>query len=49
MIAAISPNISNCEHTLNTLRYAYRVKEIRKDEHGAAVDAGEDGLRASMG
>jgi hypothetical protein len=27
MIACIAPNISNCEHTLNTLRYADRVKE----------------------
>jgi hypothetical protein len=31
MIANISP-ASNCsEHTLNTLRYADRVKEIKKD------------------
>lgn len=28
MIATISPNQSNTEHTLNTLRYAYRLKEI---------------------
>lgn len=27
MIACISPNIGNCEQTLNTLRYADRVKE----------------------
>jgi len=27
MVACIAPNISNCEHTLNTLRYADRVKE----------------------
>ncbi|KAJ1977933.1 hypothetical protein H4R35_002105 [Dimargaris xerosporica] len=31
MIATISPNISNCEHTLNTLRYTDRVKEIKGD------------------
>mmetsp|Transcript_3040 Transcript_3040/g.7577 ORF Transcript_3040/g.7577 Transcript_3040/m.7577 type:complete len:713 (-) Transcript_3040:98-2236(-) len=31
MIANISPNTSSVEHTLNTLRYADRVKELRKD------------------
>jgi len=33
MIACIAPNLSNCEHTLNTLRYADRVKE-RNSENG---------------
>ena len=28
MIAMISPGLSSCEHTLNTLRYADRVKEL---------------------
>lgn len=28
MIAMISPGLSSCEHTLNTMRYAYRVKEL---------------------
>lgn len=28
MIALISPGMSSCEHTLNTLRYADRVKEL---------------------
>lgn len=28
MIAMISPTMSSCEHTLNTLRYADRVKEL---------------------
>lgn len=31
MIANISPGSSCCEHTLNTLRYADRVKELKKD------------------
>jgi kinesin family protein 2/24 len=31
MIANISPSLSCSEHTLNTLRYADRVKELRKD------------------
>lgn len=34
MIANVSPACSCCEHTLNTLRYADRVKEIRKDLGG---------------
>lgn len=28
MIAMISPNVASCEHSLNTLRYADRVKEL---------------------
>ena len=28
MIATVSPSIENCEHTLNTLRYAQRLKEV---------------------
>lgn len=30
MIGNISPSLSCCEHTLNTLRYADRVKELKK-------------------
>jgi len=33
MIANISPCLSCSEHTLNTLRYADRVKELRKGRH----------------
>ena len=32
----VSPGLSSCEHTLNTLRYADRVKEL-----GAAVPANQ--------
>ena len=35
MIANVSQATGSCEHTLNTLRYAYRVKELR--------DGGKDG------
>lgn len=30
MIGAVSPSNGNCEHTLNTLRYADRVKELKR-------------------
>ena len=33
MIANISPASANVEHTLNTLRYADRVKELKKGKH----------------
>jgi len=32
MIANVSPCVWSVEHTLNTLRYAYRVKELRRQE-----------------
>ncbi|TPX30845.1 hypothetical protein SmJEL517_g05688 [Synchytrium microbalum] len=31
MVATISPNMANSEHSLNTLRYADRVKELKSD------------------
>ena len=34
MIGNISPSLSSCEHTLNTLRYADRVKELKKGDKG---------------
>ncbi|KAJ2947984.1 hypothetical protein O0L34_g9776 [Tuta absoluta] len=36
MIAMISPAMSSCEHSLNTLRYADRVKELGTNECGRA-------------
>lgn len=41
MIANISPNSGSCEHTLNTLRYADRVKELLKSSssRGSKVNA----------
>ena len=34
MIGNISPGCGSCEHTLNTLRYADRVKELKKNPNG---------------
>ncbi|XP_078253450.1 kinesin-like protein KIF2A isoform X2 [Rhinoraja longicauda] len=34
MIATISPGMGSCENTLNTLRYANRVKELVVDQNG---------------
>lgn len=50
MIGAVSPSNNNADHTLNTLRYADRVKELRKpvlerSEGNAAVGANEEGPR----
>jgi kinesin family member 2/24 len=39
MIANVSPANSCCEHTLNTLRYADRVKELKKDAQGPSNGA----------
>ncbi|CAO3631157.1 unnamed protein product [Cunninghamella blakesleeana] len=37
MIATVSPNGSNSEHSLNTLRYANRVKELKGDRDKRAL------------
>lgn len=34
MIGNVSPGGNSCEHTLNTLRYADRVKELKKPQSG---------------
>ncbi|GMR36515.1 hypothetical protein PMAYCL1PPCAC_06710, partial [Pristionchus mayeri] len=49
MIAMISPGMSSCEHTLNTLRYADRVKELGADENGVATPMGDDELMLPPG
>lgn len=40
MIAMLSPGISSCEHSLNTLRYADRVKElgVRDSNHNQDIE-----------
>ena len=39
MIANISPTQSNCENTLNTLRYADRVKELKRSKQQKDLDS----------
>jgi kinesin family protein 2/24 len=43
MVACIAPNMSNCEHTLNTLRYADRVKE--RNANSGALSASVSSIR----
>lgn len=47
MIANISPASNCCEHTLNTLRYADRVKELKKDIAGKPLSK-EDKLSKEL-
>jgi hypothetical protein len=50
MIANISPANSCCEHTLNTLRYADRVKELKKDPSmGGGPQTKEDKVAKELG
>ncbi|XP_031092341.1 kinesin-like protein KIN-13B [Ipomoea triloba] len=39
MISCVSPNAGSCEHTLNTLRYADRVKSLSKGGNNSKKDA----------
>jgi len=41
MIANISPASTSCEDTINTLRYADRVKELKKDPNAKGLSAEE--------
>jgi kinesin family protein 2/24 len=43
MIGNISPNESACENTLNTLRYADRMRELKKGSGGEPTSR-EDAL-----
>lgn len=42
MIAMISPNVASCEHSLNTLRYADRVKELAVNDPETKDEPRED-------
>uniref|UniRef100_A0A3Q2YFR7 Kinesin-like protein n=1 Tax=Hippocampus comes TaxID=109280 RepID=A0A3Q2YFR7_HIPCM len=45
MIATISPGMTSCENTLNTLRYANRVKELTVD-HNQVMEGGRANIHA---
>ena len=50
MIANISPNSGSCEHTLNTLRYADRVKELKSSGPTGGAMAGQPaGMNGAVG
>ena len=49
MIANVSPASNCCEHTLNTLRYADRVKELKKDISGRHGMTQEEKKKAELG
>ena len=50
MIGCISPNSGACENTLNTLRYADRVKELKKGQgQGAAGGKNYDAYMPHQG
>jgi len=42
MIAMISPGMSSCEHSLNTLRYADRVKELAASDPTEKISPAEE-------
>ena len=48
MIASVAPSNTSVEHTLNTLRYADRVKEFRGAEGGRGFGGGEEVQRPGL-
>ena len=45
MVAMVSPTHSDVENTMNTLRYADRVKELRAGDHGERALTEDDDIR----
>ena len=48
MIANVSPASSCCEHTLNTLRYGDRVKELKKDGSSGGSNSNQGGQKQTQ-
>jgi len=48
MIANVSPALTCCEPTLNTLRYADRVKELKKDPQLKKQDSQGDEMSKEL-
>lgn len=48
MIATVSPSSANCEHTINTLRYADRVKELKGGSITSNLDDYSQSSQGSM-
>jgi len=48
MIANISPAASSCEDTLNTIRYADRVKELKKEPNAKPLTKEERKQKESI-
>jgi len=48
MIGNVSPGSGSCENTLNTLRYADRVKELKKDGNKTELTREEQQARELM-
>mmetsp|Transcript_29510 Transcript_29510/g.43245 ORF Transcript_29510/g.43245 Transcript_29510/m.43245 type:complete len:632 (+) Transcript_29510:33-1928(+) len=49
MCANVSPGTASCEHTMNTLRYANRVKQLKGDNKGGGLNPGHNAYMPHQG